>query len=689
MRRATAIVGLLLSGCGTDCLEVAEARNRHPRRPPARSQPGGVSPVGMEVPLAISCIGQSNCLVTGASSLTITSRPAHANRTYAWDNTAPFEVLFEANEGTGLESPGSGIGHSLTYWEGTRTGTSTRRLFVDIAAVANRSCAQWAHGQTDHTNAVTEMAEAINSMQSVWGAGLQPIPILVWVQGENDNFANTSNASYTACMIAMQADLETELNALEGTSYDIPIFLTPIANWTHTSVGNNAASYSANISQAQYEICRDHPTDFVCSHPTYPITFQSDHHYSSAGSDQNGEQFAKAILSYLDNGGHANEWALRPDPNAISCSGTTCTVPIIGGYDSTDLAVDQTVVAKKHMGGWAIDCPTQATMPVITATAVSGRDVTLTLNRTPSADCLISYAHYGIGRNGSPATSRVGAVGGNFRSSTATNFYTSANLAYDWLIPFQENIDTCTSCGEAAETTWVRSQGSYRADNSPAGWVSCGDPGTAFNGSQHVSVYMRVRHTAWPTGLQTILAHNASNRTQWEMRSSSTLGRAMRILIATGTNDFGTYFQTAVNTFQSAGWDAVCWTYDGTQATNLLRLQTVVNGVDVTALGTYSGTIPSSMTTVVEDLSIGAGGETGTNPGEWGFNDIAIWPTTSLSLADCIDLTGATPEDPMTDISTAPTWYIPAHTNLEVQGSGTSLQCRTYGTGVTRQASSP
>src|SRR5882672_12464267 len=93
-----------------------------------------VTPLAMETALAVQCYWQSNCLVTAATPLTITSRPAFASRTYAWNNTTILQ-LFENNVNTGaLESPASGFGHALTNFEGTRTGTSTRRVFVDVGA---------------------------------------------------------------------------------------------------------------------------------------------------------------------------------------------------------------------------------------------------------------------------------------------------------------------------------------------------------------------------------------------------------------------------------------------------------------------------------------------------------------------------------------------------------------------------
>ena len=715
MRILGTVALLALAGCSAESCHgaisvvetpIAEAR---PGRHRAGGSGGGGGSGGaadvslaMNIALAVECYGQSNCLVSTATPLQITSRPAHASRTYAWNNTTLLNLL-ENNVNTGsVESPASGFGHALTNFEGTRSGTISRRLWVDVGAVAAQSCAQLSSGTANYNNMVTEYGEAINAAQAAWtalgnGATTSIRPIVIWIQGEQDNNAGTAEATYISCLRTLRSDLQTSLNALEGTSWTIPFFISQLANWTHTSVGLSGTSAEATVANFQYRLCRDYPDEFICSHPTHFLGWQANQHLSAVGSDWNGEYFSKPVLSYLTNGGAvtaSQQRALRPVDGSITCDGTTITIPFQGGYDSTDLTFDTTNVLRKEQGGFAVHCPSQATNPVVTGTAASGRTVTLTLNRSCTSDCLVRYMHWAVPRVTSPGPTTAGAPGGNLRSTTTTDLYVAAGTdSRDWSLGFEENLDSCTNCAEAAETTYVADQGSFRADNSPLGYISCAANSTqlsSLNGSANVSFSFWVRHTSWPQSLTSIVARSVGGNTQFGFRSTAAVARGLRWFISSGTNDTSNYGETPANTMTSAGWDHVCGVYDGTQATNALKMVLYVNGSAV-ALN-FTGTIPTTFSSPANmDLALGADSGGGGNAHDWSVQDLAIWPATSLTAAtDCPDLYNAgQPANVLGDLSTDPTVFIPAHTNLEVQGTAASLYCQRVGAGVTRQASAP
>lgn len=710
-----ALLGLSsLSGCS----EEAEAAHRARRQPagvissaPASdsglydadgggldADGGGADAVAPSMAVLVQGYGQSNMLITTATPILSTTRPSFCP-SLAWTNTA-LQSLQENVVNTGaVESPASGFGWALDYYEGVGSATVARTLAVDIGAVGSQSMAQLAQGTANYTSLATELGEMYSAFATARPSMSYRIGPMIFDQGEQDEFAGTTEANYVTNangLLDMQSDYLGTVNAAPtpDTTYTLlPVIFAQIGNWSHGSVGLAGAGFQTAIAAYQYRAYRDNPTRLILSHPTYMLPYQGNQHFTNVGSRRSGEYFSRAYISWLANPDLPSAWfgPLRPNNNAITCNGTTITVPIIGGNGSSNLTVDTSSVVRKYMGGWSVRCPSQATWPTVTATSASGRTMTLTLNRSCTSDCLVEYAEYAIPRVGAGPTIS-GAAGGNFRNAYLTRAYNEAVTLPDWLVAFEEDIDTCTSCGEAAETTYVAGQGSYRASSTGTSFISCDGRalGTAINGSANVSICFRVRYDGtWPTGTSSILGRLPGSRTQFEFRSSATLGRAMRFYVAANTNDFGTYFQTAVNTFNNSTWHHVCGTFDGSQATNLLTTRLYVDGVDVSTLGTYTGTMPDTFTTVTTDLGIGGSAEAGGNAGLWNIQDIAIWPTTTLSAADVVDLAGAV-TSPIGDIGTDPTFFIPLHPHtLEVQGTGSSMHCAMYGTGNTWQASSP
>lgn len=126
-----------------------------------------------------------------------------------------------------------------------------------------------------------------------------------------------------------------------------------------------------------------------------------------------------------------------------------------------------------------------------------------------------------------------------------------------------------------------------------------------------------------PTGDQVIVSRHPAGQRHLDVR----VGSSQRLFVYTGaTLSTLATFTSASLTAQltSAPWLHVVVVYDGTESTNATRLRTYVQAVEITGGGSYSGTIPASMTvptTAVWQL----GANAGSNTARGSVDDIALW----------------------------------------------------------------
>lgn len=160
-----------------------------------------------------------------------------------------------------------------------------------------------------------------------------------------------------------------------------------------------------------------------------------------------------------------------------------------------------------------------------------------------------------------------------------------------------------------------------------------------------------------PTGDQVIISRHPAGQRHLDVR----VGSSQRLFVYTGAtlSTLATFTSASLSAqLTSAPWLHVVVVYDGTESTNATRLRTYVQAVEITAGGSYSGTIPASMTsptTAVWQL----GANAGSNTARGVVDDIALWTGVECD-AECVTrLYGnGHPGDLRTTMLGAPAVYI-------------------------------
>lgn len=713
-RQSIALLTLLSFG-GASVVAPAEAgppRHRRIKLGSGALGGGGAAPVtnlGIEVAVFGQCFpAQSNCIVSTATPLINTYRPAHAARTWGWNNTTRVQA-FEANFTTGsVESPLSTYMHAITFAEGTRTGTSSRWLIMDNAAVAATAIEDMASGDAPYTSAVTEFGQMIDEFIAAHPGVQWRIGPNILNQHEQNEFLGTTEADYITNangVLDVLADLRVSLNALESTSFTWPAIGVQIWNSSHASVGANATLFRSNIARFQYRAARDNTDEIMGYVPVYWIAAQSNQHFSSAGADLLGAHLSKYMNSWLDNPDNPSAWLrpLRPQAGSFVANANSLTFNVTGGTGTSNLATDTASVTAKWMSGFSVNCPSQvdgasidAEMnPVVTAVAINSpaaRQITLTFNRNLTSDCTIEYGTRYVPRS-QPGPTGVGTMGGNIRNTNTARLYGHPRQDWDWLQLFEEGIDTCTNCTASVVSSYGRAN-SLRTDNSPVGGVSLGN-WTTPNNTQHASFCEVIENASWPASNTAVVwAHEASSRTQMSLRGGSGGGQ-LRWLLSSTTNDTGTSYNSANSSFSSNTPYLVCGAFDGTQATNdgkvnMWRCTTACSCTELTAAGgTFSGTIPANLTTVVTDLNISGQSEGGNSlGGEWQHEHMMWWGDYTITNTEvnnlCTAMFSTVPPTLGGIFATEPEIYLPLQGNLENKGRASNVAIG-YGTGLVWQ----
>lgn len=126
-----------------------------------------------------------------------------------------------------------------------------------------------------------------------------------------------------------------------------------------------------------------------------------------------------------------------------------------------------------------------------------------------------------------------------------------------------------------------------------------------------------------PTGDQVIISRHPAGQRHLDVR----IGASQRLYVYTGAtlSTLATFTSASLSSqITSAPWLHVVVVYDGTESTNATRLRTYVQAAEITAGGTYSGTIPATMTSPTTALwQIGA--NAGSNTARGVVDDLAIW----------------------------------------------------------------
>lgn len=488
------------------------------------------------------------------------------------------------------------------------------------AGVNSQSYAQLADGTANWTTMWTEAA----AMRSGYAAQFPtapsaPTPLVAWLQGETDQVLGTSRATYVADLLDLWQDVCDEVS---GAPWSLtacpPLYLVPYGGVTRLGgPGTSTLNDSSEIVMAHYEACRDWPTRFVCAHSGYASAMTaSNEHYSGAGHRLNGAQVGWA-WERLNVVGAA--WRpLMPVDGQISCVSNVVHVPLSGGQGST-LVIDTTnIPAHPHLGFDYTDA--QVDPPTIVSATVSSSlgEVQLTLSRPcdPLHPGTVSYAAWGgpacsSGRTGSCGT------GGNVRRSNCVASYWGGEYLCDWLVPFEEVVDTVTATPGGVPVFADLGFG-VRVSNASS-WAharssSVTDAATA------MSVFLWARMPASFAANQVLQERwGAVGARNWSLRTN-TSGRFEVYISGTGGTALSRVCTTPASVLTASTWMHVGFTFDG--AGDVIPY---VNGVASSCSTGSSGAAPATMSNGFwSPMTIG-GSSGGGNNLDAVISHVAIW----------------------------------------------------------------
>lgn len=278
------------------------------------------------------------------------------------------------NVGTrpGQESPSSGIAYKIHELTGHTVLASTAASSgTDIAGIS---------AGTATFTAATKMIQAAVAMADE--LGMEYVPVLVLIHGNQNAASGTTVASYRAEMENLRAQYETVINAATSKTQSLHMFVGQLSNVV--PYGGTAGTTKTNtIGIAQYQEARDNEFIHLAS-AQYARPYSDGEHLTSAGYRTEGEVIGSVIGNWLNDNTYT---ALMPDETAVVQSGVTITIPLKGGKGNP--VSDTARVSNPGNYGFLIEGAT------IESVAVSGKNIVITkTDSTPATR--ISYAETGI-----------------------------------------------------------------------------------------------------------------------------------------------------------------------------------------------------------------------------------------------------------------------------------------------------
>lgn len=150
--------------------------------------------------------------------------------------------------------------------------------------------AQLSKGTLYYSNAITA-AQAVYS-DSVARGLAHRVPYVDIIQGEANR--NDAPGLYSAAMLQLQSDFETDLKAITGQAGRIPMLLDQIANWTQYGMT------TCSVPLEQLELSNQYPDRYYCAGPKYWLETGPDGlHLVSLSSRRGGAMHARAAAAIL------------------------------------------------------------------------------------------------------------------------------------------------------------------------------------------------------------------------------------------------------------------------------------------------------------------------------------------------------------------------------------------------------
>ncbi|WP_242626873.1 hypothetical protein [Klebsiella pneumoniae] len=309
------------------------------------------------------------------------------------------ESLLEAvipcreNAGTrpGQESPSSGMAFKIHDLTG-------HTVLVSDACSSGTAIADISSGSATFTGATKMIQSAVAMAEKL---GMQYVPVMVLIHGNQNAAAGTSISNYRAAMETLRAQYESVINAATGESQSLHMFVGQLSNIIPYG-GTAGTTKTNNIGIAQYQEARDNALIHLAS-AQYARPYSDGEHLTSAGYRTEGEVIGAVVGGWLNDN---TKSSLVPIESGVVQSGTTITIPVAGCVG--DLVIDTSRVTDPGNYGFVLTGATIASVAVSGSGSAAKIVITKTDSTTATA---ISYASQGIaGQNPGPVTGSRGCI---------------------------------------------------------------------------------------------------------------------------------------------------------------------------------------------------------------------------------------------------------------------------------------
>ncbi len=296
-------------------------------------------------------------------------------------------------------------------------------LCVGVSGQNSTAYSGIAKGTQPYTNAI-DIATAF------YGLAPSPtvFPSVMLVHGEDDD--RIQNTSYAANLATLQANYESDLKTISGQWQGIPLITSQIASWA----SNGTYDHAVPTTPLQVEIAAQaNPGKIINACPGYFFPYTDGLHFTGPGQRWHGEYYSKALDSYFSTGDFK---PLRP--LTVTRSGLTVTVTF--NVPKGPLVFDTTLVTQPSfwtgsLYGFEFD-DGSGSPPAITAAAISGNSVILTLAASPAGSS--NHVRYAYTATPGPTYSLAGPTTGprgNLRDSDPA-VSSLGNSLYNWCVVF-------------------------------------------------------------------------------------------------------------------------------------------------------------------------------------------------------------------------------------------------------------
>ena len=282
------------------------------------------------------------------------------------------------NVGTrpGQESPSSGIAYQIQKITGHTVLVSTAASSgTDIAGISLGTATF--SGATKMIQAAVALAEQL---------GMEYVPVLVLIHGNQNASAGTSVAAYRSAMESLRASYENVINTITKGSYSLNMFVGQLSNIVPYG-GTAGVTKSNTMGIAQYQEARDNEFVHLAS-AQYARPYSDGEHLTSEGYRTEGEVIGAVVGGWLNDNAKSS---LVPVESGVVQSGNTITIPVAGCVGN--LVIDTTRVADPGNYGFLINGGTISSVTVEGADDTARIIITKTDNTTTTR---ISYAETGV-----------------------------------------------------------------------------------------------------------------------------------------------------------------------------------------------------------------------------------------------------------------------------------------------------